>query len=304
MTEILIVGTGALACLFAARLAASGVSVTMLGGWKEGLAALRNYGVTLVQPDGSQTSYPVRVVDESTDCIPAKLALVLVKSWQTEKAARQLENCLDENGLSLTLQNGLGNREILSSVLGPKRVAQGVTTTGATLLSSGRVRPGGEGVVSIGESQDIRPLAKMLKTADFEVEVVDDLDTLVWSKLIVNAAINPLTALLKITNGEILTRPAARRLSIQLAEEVSAVAAAKGISLPLQDPAALAEKVASATASNRSSMYQDILRGAPTEIDAICGEVVKAGEELGIPTPVNAVMGQLIHALVDPPESR
>jgi 2-dehydropantoate 2-reductase len=300
MTDILIVGTGALACLFAARLAASGVSVTMLGSWKEGLAALRNYGVTLVQPDGSQASYPVRVVDESTDCIPAKLALVLVKSWQTERAARQLETCLDKNGLALTLQNGLGNREMLAAVLGEGRVAQGVTTTGATLLSSGRVRPGGEGVVSIGENPGIKPLAETLKAAGFTVEVVDDLDALVWSKLVVNAAINPLTALLKITNGEILTRPAARKLSIQLAKEVGAVAVAKGISLPPQDPAALAEKVAAATASNRSSMYQDILRGAPTEIDAICGEVVKAGKELGIPTPVNAVMEQLIHASVDP----
>ncbi|MBT4004251.1 MAG: 2-dehydropantoate 2-reductase, partial [Chloroflexi bacterium] len=147
MTEgILIVGTGALASLFAAKISATGIPVTMLGNWKEGLAALRLYGVTLVQPDGKQKAYPIRVVDDSSDCVGMKYALVLVKSWQTARAAKQLKKCLSDDGIAVTLQNGLGNREILESILGEERVALGVTTTGATLLSSGRVRPGGQGL--------------------------------------------------------------------------------------------------------------------------------------------------------------
>ena len=296
MSDILIVGTGALACLFGARLAASGTSVTMLGTWREGLAALRNYGVTLVQPDGQQTSFPVRVSDETEPCRGSKYALVLVKSWQTGRAARQLVNCLAPDGIALTLQNGLGNAETLTKHLGQQRVAQGVTTTGATLLSSGRVRPGGEGIVSIGAHPGLDPILNMLTAAGFNLDVLDDVRALIWSKLIVNAAINPITALLHITNGEILSRPAAKELSADLAHEVAAVAAAQEIDLTHIDPIEISNQVAKATASNHSSMYQDLQRGAPTEIDAICGAVVLTGEKYHVSTPANKVIWQLVKA--------
>ena len=298
MDSILIVGTGALACLFGARLAARGIEVTMLGTWREGLAALRNYGVTLVQPDGSQTSYRVRVIDNPEQCTGAKYALVLVKSWQTERSANQLSACLVQDGVALTLQNGLGNDHTLTAALGPERVAQGVTTTGATLLSSGRVRPGGDGVISVGIHERVQPVLEMLKAAGFQLEVLEDVQALIWGKLVVNAAINPITALLKITNGQILTRPAATQLSGDLAREVAAVAAAQGIDLSHIDPIAVSQGVAEKTAENHSSMYQDIQRGAPTEIDAICGAVVKTGGRLKVPTPVNYVMWQLVNAAV------
>lgn len=297
--SVLIVGTGALACLFGARLSAHGVQVTMLGTWREGLAALRMYGVTVVQADGRQQSYPVRVVESPAKCREAHYALALVKSWQTERAARQLADCLAEDGLALTLQNGLGNYETLTSALGAERVAQGVTTTGATLLSSGRVRPGGEGVVSIGAHPRLEPLFALLRSVGFQVEVLEDVQALVWGKLVVNAAINPLTALLQMTNGGVLSRPSARQLSADLAREVAAVARAQGIQLAHSDPVLVAKGVAERTATNHSSMYQDILRGAPTEIDAICGAVVKSGEELNIPTPANYAMWKLIHAVVE-----
>jgi len=297
--EILIVGTGALACLFSARLAAAGVMVTMLGTWREGLAALRAYGVTMVQPDGSQTSFPVQVTDRAEACAPALLALVLVKSWQTERAARQLAKCLSPDGIALTLQNGLGNAETLAQVLGAARVAQGVTTTGATLLSSGRVRPGGEGMVSLGANPRLPALTSLLEPAGFQLEVLEDVRSLVWGKLAVNAAINPLTALLQMENGEVISRPSARQLSTELAQEVAAVAGGMGIVLPHNDPVLTSQEVARRTAGNHSSMYQDILRGAPTEIDAICGAVVRAGEQVGVPTPANRIILNLVHALVE-----
>jgi 2-dehydropantoate 2-reductase len=297
--SVLIVGTGALACLFAARLSAAGVPVSILGTWREGLAALRMYGVTQVQPDGSQTSYPVTVYDRPEDIPTATHALVLVKSWQTVRASSQLSECLAPDGLALTLQNGLGNHAILVENLGVERSAQGTTTTGATLLSSGRVRPGGEGVVSLGEHPRLAPLQSILSKAGFAVEVREDVAALIWGKLAVNAAINPLTALLKMPNGEVISRPSARQLSADLAREVAAVAEAKGIHLPYTDPVSISEDVAHKTAANHSSMYQDILRRAPTEIDAICGAVVAVGEETGIPTPANYAMWKLIHALVE-----
>ena len=122
---------------------------------------------------------------------------------------------------------------------------------------------------------------------------------MVWGKLAVNAAINPLTAVLQMPNGEVLSRPSARQLSADLAREVAAVALAMKINLPNTDPVAIAERVAEKTSENHSSMYQDILRGAPTEIDAICGAVVAAGKETRVATPANYAMWKLIHAVVE-----
>jgi 2-dehydropantoate 2-reductase len=136
-----------------------------------------------------------------------------------------------------------------------------------------------------------------LREAGFNVETVADPDSLLWGKLVINAAINPLTALLRVPNGELLERGTARALMQAAACEAAAVAAAQGIRLPYPDPLAVAESVAQRTATNRSSMFQDIQRGAPTEIDAICGAVVQAGEEVGVPTPVNLTLWQLVKAL-------
>ncbi len=108
---VLIVGTGAMACLFGARLAAH-AQVTMLGTWREGLAALGSSGIRL-QVNGILQVAPVRATDNPEDCRGARLALVLVKSWQTGRAALQLKQCLSDEGVALTLQNGLGNRERL-----------------------------------------------------------------------------------------------------------------------------------------------------------------------------------------------
>lgn len=294
---ILIVGSGALGCLFAARLSAAGHPVSMLGTWPQGLAAIQQRGVTLVAADGGRQSFPVQVSADPTDFLGARQALVLVKAWQTERAAGQLFDALAVDGLALTLQNGLGNREQLAARLGAERVATGVITTGATLLGPGEVRWAGEGQITLGSHPGLGSLPMTLKTAGFAVETVADVNSVAWSKLVINAAINPITALLGVPNGELLERRTARALSAALAAEVAAVAAKKGIALNFTDPAAAAESVALRTTANLSSMLQDVRRGAPTEIDAICGEVVRAGRESGVPTPVNEVMWQLVSAL-------
>lgn len=294
---ILIVGTGALACLFAARLAAAGNRVRMLGTWPEGLATLTNLGVTLVHEDNSLRSYPVKASTNPVDFSGVRCALVLVKSWQTDRAAAQLFDILAVDGIALTLQNGLGNRERLVNKLGAERVAFGITTGGATLLGPGQVRAGGEGKITIANHERIIALVALLSASGFQVETTDNVDALAWGKLVVNAAINPLTALLDAANGELLKRPAARELSATLANEVVAVAAGKNISLPFTDSVKAVEDVIRRTADNQSSMLQDVRRGAPTEIDAINGAVVVAGHEVGVPTPVNEIIWKLVTAL-------
>ncbi|HSA99055.1 MAG TPA: 2-dehydropantoate 2-reductase [Anaerolineales bacterium] len=297
MNNILIVGTGALATLFAARLAQAGYPITMLGTWQEGLEALRKHGARLVETDGSEYQFEVRAISDPRECREVKHALVLVKAWQTERVAGQLKECLAEDGLAVTLQNGLGNRETLARSLGLNRVALGVTTTGATLLGPGRVRSGGEGIISMERHQALGPLETALTSANFDVEIVEDAQSLIWGKLVISAAINPLTALLRVPNGELLERPSAREMMGTLAGEVARVAEAEKIRLPFPDPIAAAEEVALKTAANHSSMLQDVLRGAPTEIDAICGAVVKIAQKHNIDAFANWTCLDLIKAI-------
>ena len=297
MKNLLIVGTGALASLFAARLTHAGYDITLLGTWREGLDTLNKNGVRFVDSDGIEHKYPVRATDDPRECVDVKYAIVLVKAWQTKRVGTQLKACLAKDGLALTLQNGLGNRETLVQSLGLNHVALGSTTTGATLLAPGLVKAGGEGIISLERNQALGPIEEALKSAGFNVQVVDDAQALIWGKLVINAAINPLTALLRIKNGELLERPSARDLMKALAIETANVARAEKIQLPFEDPVKAAEEVARKTAANTSSMLQDVLRGAPTEIDAICGAVVKAGKKHGIETPVNRTCWQLVKAL-------
>jgi 2-dehydropantoate 2-reductase len=295
--DILIVGTGALGTLFAARLSSAGCRVTMLGTWKEGITALQEEGARLVDANGNEQRFDVRATDDPRKCAGIKHALVLVKAWQTERAALQLKDCLPDDGLALTLQNGLGNHETLSLHLGLGRVALGVTTTGATLIRPGAARAGGEGILSLQRDQALGPIEEALNSAKFNVRVVDDALSLVWGKLVINAAINPLTALLKISNGELLNRPSARELMGRLAREVAEVARLENVRLPFADPTAAAEDVARRTGANHSSMLQDVLRGAKTEIDAICGAVVAKGEAHGMEPAANRACWNLVGAL-------
>ncbi|MCC6187691.1 MAG: ketopantoate reductase family protein [Anaerolineales bacterium] len=290
---ITIFGTGAMACLMGARLAGAG-EVTLVGAWPEGLRALRAGGIRV---EGEGPNPPVRVaaVAQGEAAAPARLALVLVKAWQTARVAADLARYLAPDGLALTLQNGLGNLE----QLGP-RARLGVTTQGATLLGPGRVRPGGEGVTHVAAPEWV---AEILRQAGFETHTVppDEASGRLWGKLVVNCGINALTALLRAPNGELLRRPEAAQLMAQAAEECAAVARAKGIRLPAGDPAGQARRVAERTAINRSSMFQDILRGAPTEIDAINGAVAREAARLGVPAPVNTILWQLVRALAASP---
>jgi 2-dehydropantoate 2-reductase len=295
--DMLIEGSGALACLFAARFAQHGMQVTMTGSWKEGIQAISEQGVCLTEDDGQEKAYSVRVIQRDDKCEPHAQALVLVKAWQTESAARHLLQILAPNGLALTLQNGLGNYEKLSGYLGAERVCLGTTTAGATMLGPGRVKVAGRGGITLVSHPGLEPMVDGLQKAGFSVAIVNDLQALLWSKLVINAAINPLTALLRIPNGELLTRPSARALMAETAREAAAVAEAQNIQLPYSDLVEKVEDVVRNTAANRSSMLQDILRGAATEVDAINGAVVQAGEAMGLPVNVNRTLWRLVKAV-------
>ncbi|MGH2536864.1 MAG: ketopantoate reductase family protein, partial [Candidatus Promineifilaceae bacterium] len=212
--RLAIIGLGALGSLFAARLAPE-VEVTMLGHWPEQLAAIRERGLNLITPEGEQTRRQVHVTDRPPGW-RFPLILVLVKSWQTATAAGAAGQMLASDGLALSLQNGLGNLEQLARTLGAGRAGLGVTSEGAMIPEPGVVLHAGRGLTSLARSPtragQVEEAAALLRAAGFETEIVDDAQGLLWGKLAVNTAINPLSALLQVPNGHLIQSPAAARI--------------------------------------------------------------------------------------------
>ena len=297
------VGPGALGCLFAGLLALAGHDVRLLGRRREHTDTIDRDGIT-VERDGEARRAAVRAATDPATLGPVDLAIVLVKATDTAEAAKSLPALLGPQAPALTLQNGLGNVEALTAVLGADRVLGGVSSQGATTLGVGHVRHAGFGPTSLaeargGHSARAETVAAALDRAGLDARAYPDAAPLIWGKLIANAAINPLGALLRCQNGQTVERPAARELFVGLAREAGAVAAALRVSLPFDDSAAHAESVARVTYGNRNSMLQDVENRRRTEIDAINGAVARLGAEHGVPTPLNATIATLIRALED-----
>jgi 2-dehydropantoate 2-reductase len=301
--KIGIIGAGAMGSLLGFHLAAQ-AEVWLLSGWQAQIDALHAHGLTC-EEGGVERVRRVRAVAEPAAIGMCDSVLVLVKSHQTVQAAVQaaaLLGAANEAPLQVayTLQNGLGNREVLAGVLGAERVGQGVTTLGATMLGPGRVRQNGRGETTFGAEPQpaaAQSLVDLFAACGLPAALTDDLDGLVWGKLVVNVGINALAALLRVPNGALAELPSARELLAAAVTEAAQVASACGVTLPYPDPVAHTLAVARATAANQSSMLQDVLRGSPSEIDAINGAVVRIGAQHGVATPVNATLTSLIRAL-------
>ena len=297
--KIGIIGTGAMASLFAARLNPI-AQVVMIGTWQTQIDTINQHGLIVQELDGRETLHRVVATADPTTVPPVDVAVVLTKSYQTIEAVARVERVLAPDGVVVTLQNGLGNLEEFVAVFGRNRCTAGITSLGATLMRPGYVRHAGAGSVHLGippqASKQLAQFARQLKTAGIPVQPVEQVASLLWSKIAINVGINPLTALLNVPNGQLATDDALKPMMIAAAQEAAAVAAALNVTLTYKDVSIEVERIAMATATNRSSMLQDVTRGAPTEIDAICGAVVRIGRKTGTPTPINAALYQ---AMID-----
>jgi 2-dehydropantoate 2-reductase len=226
---------------------------------------------------------------------PVDIAIVTTKAQGTAWAAETAKRVLAKHGTVLTIQNGLGHRERLATVLGDDRVAVGIIYVGAA-LDGEELRTTGPGRVELGRAPHVDELAVALRAGGMTASVVDDPWPSVWRKLVGNAAVNPVSALVGITNGELLQHPASRIVDAA-ARETARVSSAEGV--PISDAEALTlwRAMAELTAANRSSMLQDVRSGRPTEIDWINGEVIRRGRGHHIPTPVNEALLKLVEVL-------
>ena len=289
--EILVFGAGSLGSLLGGLLARNH-EVTLVG---------RNPHVRAVEEGGLRLSghvettvFPTARLDapESAD-----LAVVCVKSFDTESAAEALADC--DIDACLSVQNGMGNEAILEERLDAAILA-GTCTYGAIRTEPGSVRCTGVGEVVLGPptggiSAIADRVGSAFEAASVVTTVADDMPRRLWEKLAVNAGINATTALARIENGGILDGDAGS-VAAAAARETAEVAQHEGVELPAQAAEEAVMRVADATAANTSSMLQDVREERRTEIDAINGYVVERAEDHAVDVPVNRTLAGLVRA--------
>jgi 2-dehydropantoate 2-reductase len=306
---VLVAGAGALGSVVGGLLARAGADVTLLGR-RPHLDAVARDGLTV---DGLFGTHRVRGLRCVTD--PAELrgpyaaVLLTVKAWDTAAMARLVAPALAPDGLVVSLQNGLGNLEAAASAVGASRVLGGRVIFGAELVAPAHARvtvyaepvlvgspDPGDGARHAAAAAWAARLAAAGVPAEPTATIVADL----WSKVLYNAALNPLGALLGVPYGALAAEPDTRALMDAVVDEVFAVARAEGVALRWTEAAAYRDvfygRLVPSTAGHRSSMLQDIERGRPTEIDALNGWVAARGIAHGLPVPVNLTLTRLVRA--------
>lgn len=296
--RIVVLGAGAMGSWVGAHLAEAGHDVTLVGRARHVAAVnatgLRVSGKTTLQ------AHP-RAVRRATEAATPDLLLVTTKAYDTARALDSALPIIGQRTRVLSLQNGLGNHEVLAREVPERNVLLGVTSHGVTYVEPGHVRHAGVGYSRVGspsgEHDTARWAANLLTDAGIETEVTEQVLGEVWAKVVVNVGINPITAITGLPNGALLELGHLRELMQRACEEAIEVAKAEGVQLPPDDLVIRAMKVAELTAENKSSMLQDVERGKRTEVDAICGEIVRRGLARGVDTPVNLSLSALVRGI-------
>ena len=301
MMKIAIIGAGAMGSIFGAMLSGA-ADVFLVDPFAEHIMEINANGLIVEGGNNSKEKYNVTACTD-TSIIKSRvdLAIIFTKSYATAQAAQTALSILDERGIALTLQNGLGNLEIIAGIVGDDRAVAGVTSHGGTMVCPGVVRHAGTGPTHIAGNKRNREAVKRVvetfNSAGIETDISDNLDGLIWGKLIINVGINALAAILQVENGFLEKTVAVEKLMARAVSEAVNVADALKIKLPYETPLEQVKKVCRDTAGNRASMLQDILKGARTEVGVINGAIVEKGREMGIPTPYNIFLSEIIEAL-------
>lgn len=295
--HVAVLGAGALGSLVAARLAGSTASVTVVGRPGHHFDAMRAEGLVLQTPAGDRETVAVEATTDYAAVGAADVLVLTVKSYDTSEAMADVADHLGDADV-LTLQNGLGNAETIADFVAPERVVAGTTTHGAVLPAPGVVRHAGRGETRVGRyfaanDERVADIAGLLSEAGIETDVVSDVADAVWEKVLVNVGINAATALARVPNGRLVESAAGEGLLARAVEEGAAVAAAEGRTVP-DDVVERTRAVARATATNRSSMRQDVERGSRTEIESLNGAIVRRADDHGLWAPVNRTLADLV----------
>ncbi len=294
--KVAVIGAGAVGGYFGGMLARAGAPVTMIG--RRAFAeAVKNSGLQLDTVQFRETVYP-EASTELAAAAGAEVVLLCVKTTDTASAAKSLAPHICHEAIVVSLQNGVNNAEEIRAAAGIDALPA-VVYVAAAMSPPGYVKHLGRGDLVVGpRNARTERIASLFLQAKVPCRISENIEGELWTKLIWNCALNAISALGRVTYGEIFASPDARRIIETLVEEVLAVARAKGIHPPgLEEPkAALAGalKIAEQMSGTRSSTAQDMARGKRTEIDSLNGYVARLGEQLGVATPVNHALYTLV----------
>jgi len=321
--RFVICGAGAIGSVFGGMLVKAGHQVDLVGRDPH-MEAVRKEGLVI---DGILGNHLIRELGTYTDLAgpdpdpPAAAVFVSVKSSDTAHAVRELQRSglVADTSLVVSLQNGLGNLELIRQAFGPDRSFGGRVIFGAQVTEPGHVHvsvwadkvliggPDGKTARGARALERGADLAGLLTRSGIETQVSENIDAALWGKVLYNVGLNPLSALLEVPYGALGSQENSRDLLSSLMGEAFAVAA-RETALPWDSFEEYLEvffsKLLPSTESHLSSMLQDLERGRETEIDAITGQVIRRAESQGLAVPVNRVIYDLVKAKVATRERR
>jgi 2-dehydropantoate 2-reductase len=298
-TRVAVLGCGAIGSLYAAHLArVDGVEVWAVDPWSEHVAAINAGGLRVTGL--AEFTAPVRATIDAADLPPCRFGIAATKAEHTRAAVAAALSAFAD-GSVVSVQNGLGNEEVIAALV--PRVIRGSIVTAGAVVEPGVVRYDAPGDSWFGPFED-RPapadevtlLARLLTDGGLRTHALDDARGPQWTKVIFNAATSPLAALTGRTIGEVCTDPLLRAQANHLADEAIAVSERAGIELLRSPQEAMDEAIAEAF-HHKPSMLQDVQAGRRTEIDALNGGIAAEGRRLGVPTPLHDCMVALVKGL-------
>jgi 2-dehydropantoate 2-reductase len=299
--KIAVVGTGAMGSVYAGLLASAGHEVWAVDRWHEHVEAIRKRGLRVEGASGDRT-VRIPATTDAGEVGEAELVVIATKAMDVQAAAESARALVGPGTLVLSIQNGLGGPGLAASFLGEERVAVGVAGGfGASVVEPGHVHHHGLELVRLGErtgpvTPRIEAIAEVWRAAGFTVQTYDDVDRLVWEKLVCNASFSGPCAVLGCTIGEAIDNPHAWALASRCGQEAFEVAGASGVSLGFDDAASYIRDFGLGIPGARGSMLLDLMAGRPTEIDFINGAIPRIGREVGVETPFNEAITALVKA--------
>lgn len=301
--KIAVLGAGSLGCAMGGVLTEAGHEVWLINRHADRVAHLRRHGLVM-RVGGVDRTVAVKAATQAAEVGPVELVIVLVKSFHTEEAMASAQALIGPQTAVLSLQNGVGHEDILAQHVGRERVLVGRTYVGGSPLGPGHVIAGYHGKETIlGEldgrlSERVQRIAQLFSAAGLDTRVSEHILGTVWDKLLINVATGAITALTGLTYGQLYQRPELQALGVAAVTEAMAVASAQGIALSITEPLVAWTKAGAGLGPDfKTSMLQSIEKGSVTEIDYVNGAVVRLGESLGVPTPVNRTLLALLKGL-------
>lgn len=302
MANVVIVGMGAMGSVYAGLMQDAGHQVHGVCHWPDHVEAIRSEGLRVHGVSGDRTVRLTSVATDTSGLAVADLVIIATKAGDVGAAAASARDLVGEQTVVQGIQNGLGSPDRIAAVLGSKRLAVGVVGGfGASCPEPGVVHHNGMEMIRFGPyaelpTEDLERGAEVWRSSGFRVRTFTDVDQMVWEKFIMNVTFSGTTALTGLTIGQVMEHEEAWSVALACAEEAVAVARAKGVHLDVGDPIEHIRSLGSKIPEARPSMLLDRLAQRPSEIDAINGAVVTEGRAVGVPTPVNEVVSQLVRA--------